>query len=107
MNNEDYKDAVLDYSALSQKEIQLLMLQELRGVNEKLRALDRELQEVSKKVLVITEHDKRLTFLEKQNEEAELQIKKLEKFRTQATTAMVVINILWTVAIALYNALKP
>lgn len=83
------------------------MLQELRGVNEKLRALDRELQDVSKKVLVINEHDGRLTLLEKHNQEALKKVERLEKFKTQATTAMIVINVLWTVAIAVYNALKP
>lgn len=103
--DKDYKDVVLDQSALSAKEIQLLMLLELRGVNEKLKALDQELQEVSKKSLLISDHGKRLETLEKDFPYIENKVYKLEKFRTQVITALVIINIIWTTAIAVIKVL--
>lgn len=102
-DSPDYKDSLLDQGSLTAKEIQLLMLQELRGVNKKLLDLDLEMKDVSIKAAALSEHARRLDALDKTEEKRAKEIEDLTRFKTQAITVIVVINILWGIAIAIFN----
>jgi len=71
----------IDYSKLTQKELQLLMLKDLQNLNASVKELKQKGDLENTKLME--------------------KVSKLETFRTQIVTALVVIQLIWGIALAI------
>lgn len=95
--SHDYKD--VDFRDLNYKEIQLLTLQELRGINDKISRLDRDLVNITKELGQLPILTMKVNTLDADLESKKKKIEELEKFKTQVTTAIIVINVIWGIVL--------
>jgi hypothetical protein len=96
-----------DYGELNQREMQLLTLQELQSINKKIAQLDADMTFIRKEVSQIQILTMQVTAITAELVIKSKKIEELEKFKTQITTAIIVINVIWGIAVVIINYLKP